>query len=613
MPLLIFQDDRLMRISANHWWLPFVLVCGLSGLMVSSSWGDDAAPAAETKGETKVRDAAELVPHTTLLFAEIAAPKAAIGQLLDHPLWTQIRQLNGYRKGTMTPQYFALNVGVVYVESQLGMSWREALEGLTEGGVTAAYDAKTKGSVVIIQAKSEVHLTKVRDVFLRLAREDARNKKQPDPFQEVQHRNVTFYKTKGGAFATIGATLLLVNQEPIAREVADRLLDGTTSEFAKTPQFRDSRTANHVRPTLWVYGDIKQVRDSGVAPKVYSGKAENPGAELIFGGVLEVLQHADFFTLDFDLQSESVAIGLSLPFEQKWISESREYYFGPQGQGVAPELPPVENRLLALSTHRDFSQLWLRAGDLFDERTNDKLAEADSGLSTLFSGKDFGEEILGSFQPGLSLVVARQSFAADGVQPSIRLPAFALVMEMKTPEASHRELRRLFQSLIGFANFAGAQEGNPQLELNQETRAGSEIISSTFIPEVGDEQNRQAAIHFNFSPSVAFAGKRFVLSSTRTLAAELSATQSETIPSNEEWRINTIGHLNIPILQQVLEDNRSHLIAKNILEEGHSQKEAEAQISDLMDILEMFNSADMKFHTEPKSLRVKATLNFAKR
>jgi hypothetical protein len=32
---------------------------------------------------------------------------------------------------------------------------------------------------------------------------------------------------------------------------------------------------------------------------------------------------------------------------------------------------------------------------LFDKQTNEELAKTDSGLSTMFAGKDFGEDILG--------------------------------------------------------------------------------------------------------------------------------------------------------------------------------------------------------------------------
>ncbi len=52
--------------------------------------------------------------------------------------------------------------------------------------------------------------------------------------------------------------------------------------------------------------------------------------------------------------------------------------------------------------------MWLRAGDLFDEGMNEKLAQADSQLATLFSGKDFGEDILSAFAPQVQFLATRR-------------------------------------------------------------------------------------------------------------------------------------------------------------------------------------------------------------
>ena len=81
------------------------------------------------------------------------------------------------------------------------------------------------------------------------------------------------------------------------------------------------------------------------------------------------------------------------------------------------------------------------------------------------------------------------------------------------------------KSLIGFLNVVGAMNGQPQLELDIEKLTDAELVTSTFIPEPDEERSLQARINFNFSPSVGFAGDRFVISSTRALARELIETE----------------------------------------------------------------------------------------
>ncbi len=104
------------------------------------------------------------------------------------------------------------------------------------------------------------------------------------------------------------------------------------------------------------------------------------------------------------------------------MSESREFFLGPGATGRAL---PCRRSMACSSDSRatgDLSQMWLRAGDLFDESMNEKLAQADSQLTTLFSGKDFGEDILGAFAPQVQFVAMRQAFDDAGPVPSIKLP-----------------------------------------------------------------------------------------------------------------------------------------------------------------------------------------------
>jgi hypothetical protein len=160
-----------------------------------------------------------------------------------------------------------------------------------------------------------------------------------------------------------------------------------------------------------------------------------------------------------------------VPADPRAIARSREFYFGPEGNGAAPALLRPQESLLTLSTYRDLASLWRHAPDLFDERVNAKMAEAESGLATFFGGRNFRDEILGNLQPGLQLAVARQQFPQAGVTPAIKLPAVAAVFRMKQPEETTR-VQITFQSLIGFVNIT-ADERPAAARLNSEKQAGA--------------------------------------------------------------------------------------------------------------------------------------------
>jgi hypothetical protein len=264
----------------------------------------------------------------------------------------------------------------------------------------------------------------------------------------------------------------------------------------------------------------------------------------------------------------------------------------------------LADTLFSLTTYRDIAEMWLRAGDLFDENTNDEMAKAESNLSTLFSGKDFAEEVLGALKPEIQFIAARQDFTDAKAQPAIKLPAFAAVFALKDPDTMRPEFQRTFKSLIGFLNVIGAQNGQPQLDWDSKEMDGIEMISAYYTPDRDEPNLKRARIHFNFSPSVAFVGERMIVSSSRQLSGQLAAAVSKASSVISSAGTNTAAVLKLPVLRDVLEDNRSQLVAQNMLEEGRSKEEAEKHIGILMTVLGLFQDASIKLQVENDHLNL---------
>ena len=140
------------------------------------------------------------------------------------------------------------------------------------------------------------------------------------------------------------------------------------------------------------------LRLTGILKKALGKKSDNPPAEMLAGGILGALPDAAYVTASLDVSSSRLKLTAALPCDPKAVAKSREFYLGPDAAGTAPPLLKPAGTLLALSTYRDFASLWRHAPDLFDEGINAKFAEAESGLTTFFAGRNFRDEILG--QPG---------------------------------------------------------------------------------------------------------------------------------------------------------------------------------------------------------------------
>jgi len=545
---------------------------------------------------------ADLFPATTVAYAEISDPKALLDEVLDHPLTQHIQTLDVYRKATESQGYRNFLTGRKLFELQIGTDWRPAFEAISARGIYVGFDASTQGAAVLIRGKDEATVENFRTKILELSRLNGTKVKEAD-----EYRGITVYKLDQGGAAAVRDWVVVTNNGDLGKSILDRLLSEESvagESLADSELFVAAHQKKPAEAQLWSFINLKSVRDAGGARKMLEGQAENPLAELLLGGIQSILQKSDWVTSDLTVETSGLAWKFATPFDPAWIPEQRSYFFGPDTHGHAPSLPQIDETLLTVAAYRDVSAMWLRAGDLFNEEMNEKLAEADAGLSTVFAGRDFGEEILGSFAPEIGIIVTRQSFEDVTPTPAIRLPAFAVVLKLRDPETMRSELRRTFQSAIGFFNIVGAQNGQPQLEMDMQKVGDTDLITSRYLPEKKDKDSPSAPIIFNFSPSVSFTGDRFVLASTATLARQLG-----TAPVQDARAANTSVALNAAVLRETLADNREQLISQNMLEEGHTREEAEAAIELLLEIVRCFRGAGLELNAADNELQLNLTID----
>lgn len=566
-------------------------------LLLILTWCWSSAPVAAAE-----KTAAELLPGTTVLYAELANPAQFLETVMDHPVRQKLNELDEYQKALDSKQMREFKVVLQVIETQIGMDWQTALKTLTGGGVVAAVDASTEGVAVIIKASNEEKLTKTFDTLLDLARKDAANKGNPDPIRSAEYRGITAYQGGEARMAIFGPWLVVTNKGDLGKLLLDNYLDGTETSLAKNERFQKAKSSISSGQVAWAYADLKTLRDAGVGKAMFQGRAENPAAELLLGGILSTLKKTPYATASLAFSKQQTQLSFSVPHQADWVEESREYFFGSGGQGRAPAMVPLDGTLFSLSTYRDIGEMWLRAGDLFDENTNDEMAKAESNLSTLFSGKDFAEEVLGAFKPEIQFIATRQDFSNAKAQPAIKLPAFAAVFALKDPETMRPDFQRTFKSLIGFLNVIGAQNGHPQLDWDSKDNNGIEMISAYYSPDRDEPDLKRARIHFNFSPSVAFVGDQMVVSSSRELSGQLAEALQKASAAVSSATTNTAAILNVPTLRDVLEDNQSQLVAQNMLSEGRSRAEAEKQIGILMTVLSLFKDASIKLQVADNEL-----------
>lgn len=561
---------------------------------------------AQSDLESDPRRAVDLLPESCLAVVQIPQPDGLLTTLTEHPVWIKIKEQPEYTEAVSRPGYVMFQTIREHVETQIGMNWREAFDTILGDGVTIAFEPESEGLVALIRSRDAKKLQRTAKTLIELGRQDARSKGQ-EPLPEEKYRDITIYGKKGGRFAIAGPWLVIASKDDLGRRVLDTLLDGSDTSIVSNEKFAAAHESMDGAPTIWSWFDIGTVRDAGLAKGLEKNQTGNPLAELLVGGILTNLRRTPYFTASLYVSGASTRLQLAAPHQHEWVEEFREYWFGPDSNGATDPPLATASTILSLSAYRRVSEMWLRAGDLFDERMNDELAKADANLTTFFAGKDFGEDVLGAFGPSLEVLVNRQDFENTLPRPALRLPSFALAGHLENAEETRTELRRTFQSLIGFLNVIGAMQGNPQLDQDIEFYRDEKIYTASFIPEPDEKESERARIQFNFSPSLAFSGDRFFIASTRQLARDLiDASQNRSIQPREP--VNTSIRLDTQNLGSALDDNREHLIAQNMIKKGQTREESAREIQVALELLKLFRDISFQVTTTGGQLKLELSI-----
>jgi hypothetical protein len=552
------------------------------------------------------KNARQLLPRSVAGYLEISQPKQLLDVVLDHPLTKQIENHPNYQQALKSPQYEKFQRAVRIVEEKLGMKLRPAVSALSAEGIYVAVDLPTQGLVVLVRSSDEKLTEQAREVLLGLVRAEAKNKGEADPVKIDDHRGIAIHQVREARIATHGRWLMASNKSLLLRLVLNSCLDDEVPCLEQEEQFQAAYKARPQEATAWAYGDLRLVKALGILKNALNKKSDNPGIELLAGGIVGALPNAPYVTAALELDATKLALNVSLPADVAAAARQREFYFGPDGQGIAPPLLQPKETLLSLATYRDFASLWRHAPDLFNEEVNAMFAEAEAGLGTFFAGRNFRDEILGNLEPGLQLVVARQEFSPDGITPTMKLPAAAVVVRMKNHVETARIFKITFQSAIGFLNIAGGMNGLDPLDVNSTKQGETLVVSAEYLPPKDEAARNAAPPHFNASPTAIFVGDKFILASAKGLALELAElVQKEEAPAAN---VNTLLKTDAQVLRKVLAENQEPLIAQNMLDKGHDRAAAEKEIGDLLKVLTAFQDSTVRLSTRKESLSLEWTV-----
>ena len=555
---------------------PAKLHAGFVWFLTLTSLTSSAAVADELKG-------LRWVGPEAFVYAESTRPEIFLDHAQSDRLGQLLKAVPSYQTALAKPEVLAARGVAAIVAAGLGTTWEKGLRDLTGGGIVLAIEG-TKGperAFLVVTPKDLILLEKTHARLLDFVRNDAKSKKNPDPVTEAEHHGIKTYSlAPTEAHAIVSGVLIVANGPETLKTVIDRSFDPKSPTLADNPNFQARRKEADPEALAWAFARTDKLR--AIDPKKFGGEKADAGTIFVFGPWLEAAQKGDWVAASLVWTQSRITAELVVSEPKAGYSAAMKRYLPGNGQG-APRISLPKNAIGGASLWRDFASIWEVRAEIFPPETVQGLAQLDTTAGTFFGGRDFATGVLGALGERWSLVVADQDFDKMNPAPDTKLPAFALVLELKPddPEFATR-LMAAFQSFLGLINLGSAQSKAPPLLIGSDTVDGLAIATSRYQSPYEPVKGEPVDPRFNFTPSAVQVNNYFVISSNLGLARDLARSLKEPAkPSTSTLVAEASG----AAVAGLLERNRPYLVMQNMLSKGNAKTQAERETGLLLDLL----------------------------
>ncbi len=546
------------------------------------AWISVALATAAASGAEGPRGA-DWASKDALVYVEVGRPGALLDRVLAPKFQAYLGSIPPYARFLKSDRLREAKAHVAFLSGLLETTWDDGLRKLAGGGIVVAVEAeagKAPWEFVAVTPSDPAFLARAHAKLVEIARADARAKGLPDPVNESVHRGVTLFSTtKDESHAIVRETLVIAKSADAVRTVVDRALGAPVASIATDPDWKARKARASADTMAWGIARLDRLR--ALDPKAYTiPPTTDPGPILLFGPWIEALRKAPWAAAEVAWSDAHLSAEVALPTPAGGYPEPLRRFLPPKGQG-APALLKPRGTIASLGLWRDLSSIWEVRTDLFPPQVVQGLAQLDTFAGQFFGGRDFGSGVLGALGKDWRLVVAEQDYATIRPVPDLKLPAFALVVDLKPDDEDFAQrLKVAFQSFVGLANLGAAQSKAPQLELISEAVDGVAIASTRFMqPKAAPDPKEPVHQRQNYSPSAAQVGNHFILSSSLGLTKDLiPALRAPAKAADPTLVVEADG----PALARVLDANRRRLITQNMMEKGNDQAAASGEIDTLL-------------------------------
>jgi len=568
-----------------------------------------ALPLSWSRADEAPVPATSLIPDDAVLIVRVTDPKSLIQRAFDPRTVQFVQSLPPYQEAMAKAEAQQALTMVNFFLTKYKADAPTMLEKLLGGGITLAL-GPDNAALLIVDGSDEAMMTEIHDFFRTIAKGEATKQGAADRVASADYRGVTGWTFgPGESHALLGTRLLVSNKPESLKAAIDRQLDRTGKDLAESSRYQTAVATVGGTSHVTLFADMAVLKQ---LPGFQAGLAQNdnPMNRLLFAPFLGALKDATWLASGIKVDADRVNI--QIVTDRPAGSENALNNFAmPQepGAGAMPNVS-VPGQMAALSFYRDLHKFYAAKDELFPDRTSG-IIFFENMMGIFFSGKDLTEEVLAHTLPDVRFVVAEQRFDERSGTPAMKLPGFALIVQLRDPAKFELIAKEAWQKAIGLVNFTRGQKALPGLIIDSAVHNDTPYTTSYF--SIADEPNKEAAdIRFNFRPGLAIAGDRLIMSSSEPLTRDLIDALKQEREQGEAPVAgkHSLASIKSGPLASILSANREALVRQNMVEDGKTREEAEQEVNGLLLVLKYVTDLQIEAGTQPDRADLTVTVKY---
>ena len=461
------------------------------------------------------KDPLRFVPKQAEVVFKVERPRALLEAVQNHELVQEALKIAGVRELYDSTNYRRLFQLIAYFEKELGRDRYELLDALTGGGVVVAGKfSNPPGAMLAIQAKDEKLLAQFTQLLHALAEKEFARQEVKTPLKKTTHEGIEVYRLDKFGVALLDGALLVTSDDKILKHVLDRHLGKVPGEpMVKLPAFDEARKVAAAGAHAWGWLNLEAVRELPNFKTGFEAGTQDPNVTILFGGLVDIIKRAPYVTAAIVQDKSNWQVRVRMPRGRDGMGGISKMVVPQQDAGSLPLLQPPRT-LASLSYFMDLDQFWEHRDKIFNEKQVASLNEAEKQSGKFLGGIKLGTLFnqLGNHQ---RVVFAAPEKLPYKTVPATKIPAFAVVLDMRDPQFA-KSMNFILRGVALIGTFASTSG----LKMVEQEHAGCKMVCYSF-PENKPFPGDPNGIRFNFNPCFVPVGDQFVISSTVELGRDL--------------------------------------------------------------------------------------------